>query len=604
IWTCVQNTDAAEMLKFMGVPIRHGALDGKPSTLYYRWAKDDDRYSSLIDDSISMTRFRELKSNFKLNNNDHVAGRGTDGYDPCNKYDYMCQSLTHNMNYFTEKADDDVTVDETTWGHGGENGECGGRLKNKPFPKGGQTVMLFDISRRYPRLYYHRHSLRKNERPAGFNQEGPSEIKAIIDMAKNLVDDRASDEDLTFEVKQPDGSSKKFRSKRIWRRNPHITADNHFSGDHVMDYAGGLGFGLTVTTRRDRIMKDIKKYCHVDKLAAGSTAVMARSRQMRYQNPITFAKRVPASETTKAYTKTHVSFQSTGATNISGVNNLPSCELFVTQKSRGRGENKRNWGIEQNEGRLLYLNSYFGVDNDDHMIKNANIGVISWKYWHSPWWHFFAMGVVAAYDMYQECCDGGLDSAWAIPKKDRMSFSTFRQTLSEQMLTYDPRANEYLGDNAFRVSTQQPKRKRRKKSSSSVSSQGGGVSVESLKLAKSDRGRLCGDMEKIMSRVQSIVRKTGSGECYVCGSKTYYRCAGSDNAWLCMTKPGKKKEIDIGCALKYHSDDFFGLAKNDHKDVHGKTTNDWRPPTRREMMSNSQRVDGLLKSMEDSAAAE
>ena len=110
---------------------------------------------------------------------------------------------------------------------------------------------------------------------------------------------------------------------------------------------------------------------------------------MRYCNPITFIKHVPATGTDMAYTKTLVSFQSTGSTNIAGVNNLPSVSLYMQAKTRGRGDQKRQWGIEMNEGRQTYLSFYFGVDNIDHMIKNALIRFISWKYWHTPYSHFF-----------------------------------------------------------------------------------------------------------------------------------------------------------------------------------------------------------------------
>jgi hypothetical protein len=74
-----------------------------------------------------------------------------------------------------------------------------------------------------------------------------------------------------------------------------------------------------------------------------------------------------------AYTKMQVSFQSTGAVNIEGVNNLSLCSLHVTIKSRGQGNNKRVWGIEQNEARQTYLNTYFAIGNVDHMIMMSGI---------------------------------------------------------------------------------------------------------------------------------------------------------------------------------------------------------------------------------------
>ncbi len=49
------------------------------------------------------------------------------------------------------------------------------------------------------------------------------------------------------------------------------------------------------------------------------------------------------------------------------------------------------------------------------------------------------MGVIAAYDMYVECCEGVLDGTLKVDKKNRMTFSQFRLRLKEQMLRYDPR---------------------------------------------------------------------------------------------------------------------------------------------------------------------
>jgi hypothetical protein len=35
--------------------------------------------------------------------------------------------------------------------------------------------------------------------------------------------------------------------KHFFPLQPHFTADNHFSGDHVMEYIGLQGFGITLT---------------------------------------------------------------------------------------------------------------------------------------------------------------------------------------------------------------------------------------------------------------------------------------------------------------------------------------------------------------------
>jgi hypothetical protein len=63
-------------------------------------------------------------------------------------YDLIFRTLCHNMNYFTLKAELDAAGDESSWGFGEFMGNCEGRLINKPVGKGGQTTMLYNVSRR------------------------------------------------------------------------------------------------------------------------------------------------------------------------------------------------------------------------------------------------------------------------------------------------------------------------------------------------------------------------------------------------------------------------------------------------------------------------
>jgi len=100
------------------------------------------------------------------------------------------------------------------------------------------------------------------------------------------------------------------------------------------------------------------------------------------------------------------------------------------------------------------LSNYFRVDVMDHMIKNANVTYRSWKYWHGAMLHAKGMAIVVAYDMYLEVCEGKLNEDWA--NADPVSFHTFREQLSAQMLAYDPRKRLYPGDEFMRISTKQP----------------------------------------------------------------------------------------------------------------------------------------------------
>jgi hypothetical protein len=128
---------------------------------------------------------------------------------------------------------------------------------------------------------------------------------------------------------------------------------------------------------------------------------------------------------TKPYTKTLVLFQLTGATNISSTNNLPLANLYLTVKSQGKTPNRCYWGIKQNKARPTYLGHYYGVDNINHMIKNAKIRYTTWKYWHGPFLHALSMAIIAAYNMYVECFEWGLNKEWFIVEKDHLSFRDF-----------------------------------------------------------------------------------------------------------------------------------------------------------------------------------
>lgn len=161
--------------------------------------------------------------------------------------------------------------------------------------------------------------------------------------------------------------------KQIYTACPHIVADNHFSGENVMKYIGKKGFGITTTCRCDRYppgLKDFVNHAHDRK----------KTRVARFEQPIIAVKHVTGKAPDKSYTRTLVSFQSTGATTLTGVNNLTSLRLYVQPKFRRRAGNKFAWATEQNEAREIYRNHYHGNDSADQMIKNTGNRFISWKY--------------------------------------------------------------------------------------------------------------------------------------------------------------------------------------------------------------------------------
>jgi hypothetical protein len=113
-----------------------------------------------------------------------------------------------------------------------------------------------------------------------------------------------------------------------------------------MDWLGKNGFGATMTCRRDRLPGGVPgEYFHKKKTGTGPVTKAAR-----FLQPVVavLKKQVPANEGSN-YTRVHCSFQSTSSCNFTTVNALNRCKLDVRRRERGRGDNKRYWGIEMND---------------------------------------------------------------------------------------------------------------------------------------------------------------------------------------------------------------------------------------------------------------
>jgi hypothetical protein len=259
------------------------------------------------------------------------------------------------MNYFTLWVELDNAADESTWRFGSYMGDARGRLMNKLVGKGGQTTMLFDVSRCYPQAYVHQHKM--HVQPVGFTAKGMFEINNLIDQVEKLVFGNAPDEELDVSIPPPLGYGDPmiYRRRCIYSHPLHITCNNHFLGDNVLDYAGQEGFRITQTCLWDPFPEGLKEYLHHKQVNARD----ARTKAMRFKKPIVGVKQVPAGETggveTKPYSKTLMLFQLTGAMNISGVNNLLLANLYITVKLQGKTPNRCYWNIEQNKARGLIL---------------------------------------------------------------------------------------------------------------------------------------------------------------------------------------------------------------------------------------------------------
>ena len=143
--------------------------------------------------------------------------------------------LIHNTGFFSKKAALDLCVDESSFGYGGF-GEGVTTLRGKKVNRGLQSVILADVGTNMIRGIVHRH--RKNVKPEGFTQPGPSEIRTLLE---NYVEGNVG------EVK-------------LWDCKPHITADNYFYDEKIRDWIGTNGYGWTSTMAKNELLKEIPKH--------------------------------------------------------------------------------------------------------------------------------------------------------------------------------------------------------------------------------------------------------------------------------------------------------------------------------------------------------
>jgi hypothetical protein len=212
------------------------------------------------------------------------------------------------------------------------------------------------------------------------------------------------------------------------------------------------------------------------------------------------------------------------------------------------------------------------------------------------------MGIVAAYDMYKECCDGLLDAPWKVDEKDRMSYSEFRMKLSKQLLAYDPKYNLYNGDDKQRSFTQNHKVRRSIDNDMESCEQmealypEDGLTLANFKLARTFPRLQCNLASDFGKHLANIVVNTNSRPCEVCGRKCLTKCK------LCgklMCTTDKRKWNGARCALLFHSEEFFGLARSDYKTVHGKEVSAWKPPSKQTIERHERRIKNFQNVIKD-----
>ncbi len=101
--------------------------------------------------------------------------------------------------------------------------------------------------------------------------------------------------------------------------------------------------------------------------------------------------------------------------------------------SKGRGQQKRTWGIEMNEAQETYLKNYSAVDKIDQMLLGRDFTYRSWQWWHAPTRHAKAIAMSMAYSLYLQCVKGTVDPGWKVTP---VSGPRFWQKMSLQMVQF------------------------------------------------------------------------------------------------------------------------------------------------------------------------
>eukprot|EP00536_Pseudo-nitzschia_multiseries_P011647 jgi/Psemu1/29563/gm1.29563_g len=216
----------SELIHFDGIVLLHGTLGIQKDSICYRWTKIDTLYSPT---RMSWYQWRQIKSNLKMNCNHEAKYNMLLCKDDMSKFNYACkfdyiyETLIHNVHYFSKKACSDLCMDESSWL--GQEGVCTGTNSTK-----------------------HNH---------------PTVPRHVIP-----------------------------EIGKLWSSPPHLTADNFFNGDSILDLMGGLGFGMIGTVVQNRLPNTVEKDNYFHKENASYVSGKRCSRVARLCNPGTIVKKL------------------------------------------------------------------------------------------------------------------------------------------------------------------------------------------------------------------------------------------------------------------------------------------------------------------------
>jgi hypothetical protein len=114
-----------------------------------------------------------------------------------------------------------------------------------------------------------------------------------------------------------------------------------------------------------------------------------------------------------------------------------------------------------------------------------------------------------------------------------------------------------------------------------------GLTLANFKLARTFPRLQCKLASDFVRHLANIVVATNSKPCEVCGRKCLTKCLICGKL-MCTTD--KRKWNGARCALLFHSEEFFGLARSDYQTVHRKEVSAWKPPSQQTIERNEMRI--------------
>jgi hypothetical protein len=251
------------------------------------------------------------------------------------------------------------------------------------------------------------------------------------------------------------------------------------------------------------------------------------------------------------------------------VNALSLVDLYVRDRSKGRGQQKRTWGIEMNEAQETYLKNYSAVDKIDQMLLGWDLTYRSWRWWHAPTRHAKAIAMSKAYSLYLQCAKGTVDPEWKVTP---VSGPRFQQRMSLQMVQYKCSNLHNPGDKKMHKNTQMNKKKRGTSDIGLIKCDDHIKRVSYLQYLdeKKQRGakktRLCAGNMTLLKQYLNSMKRVHLASCQMYGKKTYMECQ-ICKKHVCF-KSGNNM-TSLSCCIDFHDDLMYGLGFMDRVELFG-----------------------------------